>query len=273
MGYAVLWSGGKDSCFAYYKAMLQGYHIRCLVILVKKGNRLSLSHFRKDKIIQSQAEALGVFLLQKEIIRYNIPPIQYRISSIFSSQGKFSRYARNIIRNVFFQLRAVLRKTTKTSIAILMHSVIGKYNKQFQKIVRSLALDGVEGVISGDFEPTGQKEFFDRICKKEGIELITPLCEQDREKTVRDFINAGFEAIVVVVNLSFLGKEHLGRKVDKEFFDFLAKNNLDLSGENGEYHTLVTDGPIFKKRIKIIKSKIVTVGIDAYLDILKYSLI
>jgi diphthamide synthase (EF-2-diphthine--ammonia ligase) len=53
----------------------------------------------------------------------------------------------------------------------------------------------------------------------------------------------------------------------------LAKNNLDLSGENGEYHTLVTDGPIFKKRIKIIKSKIVTVGIDAYLDILKYSLI
>jgi len=60
--------------------------------------------------------------------------------------------------------------------------------------------------------------------------------------------------------------------VDRDFLRYLKDNNIDVCGENGEYHTFVTNGPIFKRKIKIIKSKPVKRGSYWFLDTLKYSL-
>ncbi|HEB74183.1 MAG TPA: hypothetical protein ENJ03_03070 [Candidatus Desulfofervidus auxilii] len=66
-------------------------------------------------------------------------------------------------------------------------------------------------------------------------------------------------------------KNWLGRKIDKKFLQELKTlEEIDLCGENGEYHTFVTDGPIFKKRIKILETKIVNQGKNLFLDILSY---
>ena len=61
---------------------------------------------------------------------------------------------------------------------------------------------------------------------------------------------------MVSVRDGFLGKEWLGRRIDDEFLADLKKANstVDPCGENGEFHTFVADGPIFKKKIKITRS-------------------
>jgi diphthamide synthase (EF-2-diphthine--ammonia ligase) len=53
-----------------------------------------------------------------------------------------------------------------------------------------------------------------------------------------------------------LGLEWLGRRLDRGFYDDIIKlGNVDACGEGGEYHTVVTDGPTFKKKIEILETQ------------------
>jgi diphthine-ammonia ligase len=72
-----------------------------------------------------------------------------------------------------------------------------------------------------------------------------------------DVIDAGFEAIVVSTKAKLLGSEWFGRTIDKEFVAQLRDFNsaIDPCGEFGEFHSLVIDGPLFKNRIELVKSK------------------
>ncbi len=60
-----LWSGGKDSCFACYKAKLAGYEILALFNFTKTDGRDSLSHGLSSKVIRKQIEQIGIPLVQK----------------------------------------------------------------------------------------------------------------------------------------------------------------------------------------------------------------
>jgi uncharacterized protein (TIGR00290 family) len=84
---------------------------------------------------------------------------------------------------------------------------------------------------------------------------MEPLWQLDRVQLLNEFINVGFEAVVISAKADIFEDKWLGRKVDRDFIKDLLdlKNNrgVDVCGELGEYHTLVVNGPIFKKRIKI----------------------
>jgi uncharacterized protein (TIGR00290 family) len=85
---------------------------------------------------------------------------------------------------------------------------------------------------------------------------MEPLWHLNREQILKEFINAGFKAIVVNVKAEIFGVEWLGRKVDETFIEDLQKlrinHSFDICGEFGEYHTLVTNGPIFDRRINLL---------------------
>jgi len=83
---------------------------------------------------------------------------------------------------------------------------------------------------------------------------------------------AGFEATIVSAKSELFDDKWIGRKVDREFLSHLKDNNIDLCGENGEYHTFVTDGPMFNNKIKITKSQPITRNGYWFLDTLEYSL-
>ncbi|RCV64892.1 Diphthamide synthase [Methanophagales archaeon] len=79
-----------------------------------------------------------------------------------------------------------------------------------------------------------------------------------------EFIDVGFEAIVVATRIK---REWLGRKFDRTFIAELKEFEFHPSGESGEYHTFVTDGPIFKRRIKVSDLEKVYVDGTWFLDI------
>jgi diphthamide synthase (EF-2-diphthine--ammonia ligase) len=88
------------------------------------------------------------------------------------------------------------------------------------------------------------------------------------ERLMNDFINEGFEAIVVSGRQDVIDKEWIGHKVDKHLLEYLRKNpGVDVCGENGEYHTFVTGGPLFKGRIDITSSGIIERDNHWFLDI------
>ena len=78
---------------------------------------------------------------------------------------------------------------------------------------------------------------------------------QAQEKILGDFIDLGFEAVIVVVKADLFGEEWLGRKVDLDFVSHLKqRDEIHPCGEAGEYHTFVIDGPLFGKRIEILET-------------------
>ena len=217
MTYICSWSGGKDSCFACYRAMRMGYSISYLLNFISKEYKRVSFHGTEAKLIQLQCKTIGIPLLQKET----------------TGQG---------------------------------------YEQEFKEAVRSLIPDGITGMVFGDIYLQEHKDWVERVCRELGIEAIEVIWGQEPERILLDFIDLGFQAIIVSAKSDLFGKEWIGRKVDRNFYKYLKENSIDICGENGEYHTLVVGGPMFKKKIGITESNPVKREGYWFLDTLEYSL-
>jgi len=105
------------------------------------------------------------------------------------------------------------------------------------------------------------------------LKPIKPLWMGDTKQIYLDYLKAGFKATVVRTVLSKLGVEWLGRELNRQFYDDILKlGNIDPCGEGGEYHTVVTDGPYFKKKIEILETqKHKLDGGFGYLEVKKFA--
>lgn len=127
------------------------------------------------------------------------------------------------------------------------------YEEEFKKVIQDLRLQGerIDGAVFGHIQT--HKSLVDRICTDLDLELLLPIWKEDSSNIVKEIIDSGFEVLVVSAKDGLLGREWLGRKIDRGFVQELRDRDesIDPCGENGEFHTIVTDGPIFKKRIEI----------------------
>jgi uncharacterized protein (TIGR00290 family) len=176
----------------------------------------------------------------------------------------------------FHGIKDILIKKQAHAIGIPLlqiETTANSYEKEFKEGIKSVLSEGIEGMVFGDIF-LHMREFADKICKELGIQSIEPLCGYSPEEILLDFINSGFESVIVATQANLLGKEWIGRKLDKYFLKYIKHlNNIDICGENGEFHSLVIDGPIFKQKINITKSdKILREGYW-FLDIQEYKLI
>ena len=128
------------------------------------------------------------------------------------------------------------------------------YEDEFKKVVHSLVDSGTEinAAVFGHIETHG--DLVERICRDLDIELYMPLWKQSSAGIINQILEAGFEVILASVKASLFSDEWLGRKIDVDFVKDLndLDSSIDPCGESGEFHTLVTDGPIFKERIEIV---------------------
>ncbi len=128
----------------------------------------------------------------------------------------------------------------------------GEYERNMKVAVEELKTKGVEGGIFGDMDLAEHREWNERVCSEMEIEALFPLWKRNPEELLLEFIEEGFEAYVIATTL---GEEWLGRKVDKAFINDMKKLDIHPCGESGEYHTFVTDGPLFKRAIEIADKK------------------
>lgn len=112
-------------------------------------------------------------------------------------------------------------------------------------------------MVTGDLQLTAHGCWQDKVSSVAGLRLGMPLWEMDHRETVEEFINLGFESIVVTVNLALGMREaDLGRTLTHTFVEELVARGIDPCGEGGEFHTTVIDGPLFKQRIPIRKMRL-----------------
>jgi diphthine-ammonia ligase len=163
----------------------------------------------------------------------------------------------------------VIRKQSKAlGIPIVQQPTTGdNYRAEFVKMLQAFKLEGIEGGVFGDIDFNAHREWIEGVCRETGITPHLPLWLEDQTVLMEEFIDAGFIAVVVAVKAGLLGEETLGKRIDRGFLASLGKD-ITPCGEAGEYHTLVIDGPIFKKRLEITASRKVTRGDHHFLEIL-----
>jgi len=213
------WSGGKDSCFACYKAMLDGANITNLVNTISEENRRVRFHGIEDALVQTQAKAIGIPLHQIETSGDN-------------------------------------------------------YESDFKEGIRSLILNGnIQGMVFGDIHLEHCRRWAEKVCKELGIDVMEPLWNKPSKEILLDFMRSGFEACITSCQADLVSGKYVGRKLDEELLGEISELGIDVCGENGEFHTIVTDGPIFKRRINILESQKVLRNGYWFLDIKEYELV
>lgn len=213
----VSWSGGKDSCLAGYLAISSDLKVRYLANMITEDGRRSWSHGQTAKLLQVQAQAIGIPLVQRCSSRSN-------------------------------------------------------YEAEFKNMLRGFKQEGIDGGVFGDIDFNEHRQWIDRVCQEINITPHLPLWGRSQDKIMRDFVDLGFEAVVVAAKADFFDEEILGRKVDLDFIKQLEElrktKDITLCGEAGEYHTFVVNGPLFQKRIEILEARKVLREGRRFLEIL-----
>ncbi len=106
---------------------------------------------------------------------------------------------------------------------------------------------GIEGILFGNLWLEEVRDWYRPRVEAVGLEYRDMLWGVEPIEVVREFVDAGFRAVVTCVWTKRLDKSYLGRELDRAFMNDLAtRADVDPAGEQGEYHSLVYDGPNFR---------------------------
>lgn len=120
---------------------------------------------------------------------------------------------------------------------------------------------GAETLVTGDIDLPEQNCWYENVTKKVGVSLFVPLWQWDRKKVVAEFLKLGFVSKIVSVDPSKgMQQSDLGRILTTEYLAELEDRGIDCCGESGEFHTIVFDGPIFQKPLKVREGKQFSIG-------------
>jgi uncharacterized protein (TIGR00290 family) len=178
----------------------------------------------------------------------------YRVSYLLNFiSNEYKRCCFHGIEAALLNLQAEL-----IGIALIQKEVsadMEKYEMEFKAAVSEIKAKGIQGMVFGDVYLEEHRDWAERVCKDLEILPIEPLWNCPPLKVVEEFIDLGFKAIVVSCKADIFGKDFIGRYLDKDLIQELKMRNICSCGENGEFHTFVIDGPIFKRKIEILESE------------------
>ena len=204
MRLAALYSGGKDSTFAIYRAKEMGNEVVCLITMHPAADDSLLFHFPNSWVTRYLADAMRIPVME------------------FSIRGKEKEEELKALKEAIVKTKATYR---------------------------------IEGIVHGGISSNYQKLAFEEICEGLGLVVVSPLWGADPQKYMSQLVDLRFTIIIVSVSAMGLEKEWLGMQIGREALGKLTilsrRYGFNLMFEGGEAETLITDCPIFNKRLQI----------------------
>ena len=129
-------------------------------------------------------------------------------------------------------------------------------------LTRAIALAqerfGIGGVVTGALQSVYQATRVQRVCRDLGLWCFNPLWYTDPERYMETLVRSGFSVIVSAVASEPFGEDWLGRPLDetalRDLRQYAGRHRITLTGEGGEYETLVLDAPFFRQRVVVEES-------------------
>lgn len=129
------------------------------------------------------------------------------------------------------------------------------YTDCFIKELHSLYQNNHHTGIFGDIDIESHRQWIHSTCQQAGLLPHLPLWQMNRETLLNELFELGFRAEIISIKDTALPCSYLGKALSPSIIEDFRSYGIDLCGEAGEYHTLVTDGPLFKKPLSIQHGK------------------
>jgi ABC transporter with metal-binding/Fe-S-binding domain ATP-binding protein len=211
-----LFSGGKDSAWALYRALERDAPVERLVTVHPSGESF-MYHMPATELAELAAESIGIPLV-------DVRPADFEAGAT-DDEGSGARGDRELE-----PLEAALEALAEE-------------------------LGGIGGVTAGAIESSYQTDRIEAMCERLDAELFAPLWRANPRELADSMLDAGFEITIVRVAAAGLDESWLGRRLDAEAFAELEELNeaygIHILGEGGEFETLVTDGPHMERPIRL----------------------
>ncbi|MEJ0103502.1 MAG: diphthine--ammonia ligase [Bacteroidota bacterium] len=104
--------------------------------------------------------------------------------------------------------------------------------------------------VFGDIDLQPHRDWEEKVCANAGLTAILPLWKQDRKQLINQMLESSIETMIVSCN-EVMGNTFIGKIITPELVDELEALGVDACGENGEFHTLVLDCPLFDERLNV----------------------
>lgn len=145
----------------------------------------------------------------------------------------------------------ILKQAEAMKLQHAMLPIAQPYEESYEVVLKLLADKyEAEGVITGDIDlVSGHSNWISERCNPLGLEVIRPLWKNQRDLLIKEILSRRIQAKITWINHPKIPRSFKGRLLDEKLLEELeelaGRNDIDLCGENGEYHTMVTRAPIF----------------------------
>lgn len=174
---------------------------------------------------------------------------EYDVDLLVTTTNKdFQRVSMHGLREALLHQQAAAIGLPLQTIPFPAEVTMDAYSERMKKAMNKLVDKSYTHGVFGDIFLEDLKIYRDNKLAEVGVTGVYPLWKQDTKQLMQEFLSLGFKAITVCVNAKLLGKEFVGRVIDAQFIKDLPED-VDVCGENGEFHTFVFDGPIFSKSV------------------------
>lgn len=131
------------------------------------------------------------------------------------------------------------------------------YEKLMKSFYKKCTEEDIQAIAFGDIFLEDLKKYREDLLEGSGIFPVYPIWKEDTTLLLQKMIEAGFKTVVCAANGNWQLTDWLGQTIGKDFSNTLQPE-VDPCGENGEFHTFVYDGPIFKHPVAYEKGKVVS---------------
>jgi len=168
----------------------------------------------------------------------------------------YDRISMHGVRSILLEQQAESLRLPLEKMLITSKSSNEEYESKMEEKLIQYQRQGVSSMVFGDIFLEDVRKYRQEQLVKLEMSGAFPLWKRNTTEIAHAFINLGFKSVITCIDSHVLSKRFVGRVFNEHFLSELPAS-VDPCGENGEFHSFVYDGPIFRERISYKKGDIV----------------
>ena len=179
----------------------------------------------------------------------------------------FQRVAMHGVRREILERQAECLGLPLSIIEIPYPCSNAEYEAAMLRFIERIKADGIDGLVFGDLFLEDIRGYREKQLANSGLSIYFPLWQIPTRSLAQEMVDAGLRAVIACVDPKQCSSDLAGRTFDADFLSEVP-NNMDPCGENGEFHTCVIAGPMFKQDINVRVGEIVEREGFIYADVI-----
>lgn len=172
------------------------------------------------------------------------------IGLVATTNAAFDRVAMHGVRRAILEAQAEAAGLPLHIIPLPWPCSNEDYERLMGGFVREQVAAGIQAMAFGDLYLEDIRSYREAKLSGSGLAPLFPLWQRPAHTLAAEMIDGGLEAYVATVDPKQLDASFTGRRFDRAFLADLP-TGVDPCGENGEFHTCVVGGPMFRHRLAI----------------------